>query len=88
MQIILLLNRRGHSTVVSCRECGYTFKCPNCDITLTYHKSSNALRCHYCGYYINKPLKCPECKTGEIRDFGLGTEKLENFIEVAGVFDE
>ena len=79
-QIILLLNRRGYGTLVNCDACGYTFKCPNCDITLTYHKSSNALRCHYCGYYINKPLKCPECKTGEIRDFGLGTEKLENFI--------
>ena len=79
-QIILLLNRRGYGTLVNCDACGYTFKCPNCDITLTYHKSSNALRCHYCGYYINKPLKCPECKTGEIRDFGLGTEKLEKFI--------
>lgn len=76
-QIILLLNRRGYGTLVNCDMCGHTFKCPNCDITLTYHKSSNALRCHYCGYYINKPEKCPECHEGHIRDFGTGTEKLE-----------
>jgi len=80
-QIILLLNRRGYGTLVNCDACGYTFKCPNCDITLTYHKSSNALRCHYCGYYLSKPTTCPECKTGEIRDFGLGTERLEAFIK-------
>ena len=79
-QVILLLNRRGYGTLVNCDACGHTFKCPNCDITLTYHKSSNSLRCHYCGYYMSKPDKCPECKEGEIRDFGLGTEKLENFI--------
>ena len=79
-QTILLLNRRGFGTLVNCDSCGYTFKCPNCDITLTYHKSSNLLRCHYCGYFTEKPDKCPECKTGEIRDFGLGTEKLEKYI--------
>ena len=79
-QVILLLNRRGYGTLVNCDSCGHTFKCPNCDITLTYHKSSNSLRCHYCGYYINKPEKCPECKEGDIRDFGLGTEKLESYI--------
>ncbi len=76
-QTILLLNRRGYGTLVACQECGYTFKCPNCDITLTYHKSSNALRCHYCGYFIKKPIKCPECKGEAIRETGLGTEKLE-----------
>lgn len=79
-QIILLLNRRGYGTFVSCSSCGHTIKCPNCDITLTYHKSTNSLRCHYCGYSINKPDICPECKTGEIRDFGIGTEKLEAYI--------
>lgn len=79
-QIILLLNRRGYGTLVNCDSCGYTFKCPNCDITLTYHKSMNNLRCHYCGYVISKPLKCPECREGDIRDFGLGTEKLELFL--------
>lgn len=85
-QIILLLNRRGYGTLVNCDSCGYTFKCPNCDITLTYHKSSNALRCHYCGHYINKPELCPECKTGQVRDFGLGTEKLEQ--EILKLFPE
>lgn len=75
-QTILLLNRRGYGTLVSCDACGHTFKCPNCDITLTYHKSSNCLRCHYCGYMINKPEICPECKEGTLRDFGTGTEKL------------
>lgn len=76
-QSILLLNRRGFGTLVSCSMCGYTFKCPNCDITLTYHKSSNALRCHYCGYYMTKPNECPECHEHDIKDAGLGTEKLE-----------
>lgn len=80
-QSILLLNRRGFGTMVSCTECGFTFKCPNCDITLTYHKSSNALRCHYCGYYIKKPDICPECREGEIKDSGTGTEKLEEEIK-------
>lgn len=77
-QSILLLNRRGFGTLVMCSSCGYTFKCPNCDITLTYHKSSNALRCHYCGYFIKKPDICPDCKGTEINDRGLGTERLES----------
>ena len=76
-QSILLLNRRGYSTVISCKSCGYTYKCPHCDITLTYHKSSNNLRCHYCGYTIFKNEECPECKEKALADFGLGTEKLE-----------
>ncbi len=76
-QSILLLNRRGFGTLVMCSSCGHAFKCPNCDITLTYHKSSNSLRCHYCGYFMQKPVKCPECGEGEIKDSGLGTERLE-----------
>ena len=79
-QIILLLNRRGHSTTVSCRECGYTFKCPHCDITLTYHKTSNILRCHYCGYATYKLQNCPNCKNDDLTFLGLGTEKLEKEI--------
>ena len=79
-QIILLLNRRGHSTTVSCRECGYTFKCPHCDITLTYHKTSNILRCHYCGYATYKLEKCPNCNNDDLTFLGLGTEKLEKEI--------
>lgn len=85
-QSILLLNRRGFGTLVMCSACGYTFKCPNCDITLTYHKSSNALRCHYCGYYIKKPDICPECKNEAINDSGVGTERLES--ELAKMFPE
>lgn len=76
-QVILLLNRRGFSNFVTCNSCGFTYKCPNCDITLTYHKSSNSLRCHYCGYYITKGDVCPECHEGDLKEFGTGTEKLE-----------
>ena len=76
-QTILLLNRRGYSTVISCKSCGYTYKCPNCDITLTYHKSSNNLRCHYCGYTVFKEELCPECHEKALSDYGTGTEKLE-----------
>lgn len=76
-QIILLLNRRGFSTFVSCSNCGYTYKCPNCDITLTYHKTNNNLRCHYCGYVIKKDDKCPKCKEDGLNYLGLGTQKLE-----------
>lgn len=80
-QSILLLNRRGFNTLISCSSCGYAFKCPNCDITLTYHKSSNALRCHYCGYHIRKPNICPECKSEELKDTGMGTEQLEEILK-------
>ena len=83
-QVILLLNRRGYSTIISCKACGYTYKCPHCDISLTYHKSSNNLRCHYCGYTVFKTDKCPECGENALYDYGLGTEKLEQ--EIAKVF--
>ena len=76
-QSILLLNRRGYSTIISCKSCGYTYKCPHCEITLTYHKSSNNLRCHYCGYTIFKIEECIECHEKALTDYGLGTEKLE-----------
>ena len=76
-QVILLLNRRGYSPVVMCKSCGHTFKCPNCDITYTYHKSSRMLRCHYCGYAEKLPMICPECKEKAISDIGVGTEKIE-----------
>ena len=79
-QVILLLNRRGYSTVISCKSCGFTYKCPHCDITLTYHKTSNNLRCHYCGYTIFKAEECPECHEKALYDYGLGTEKLEQEI--------
>ena len=77
-QVILLLNRRGFSTIVSCKACGYTYKCPHCDITLTYHKSNNSMRCHYCGYTKIIDKLCPECNSDALTYLGLGTEKLEN----------
>ena len=76
-QIILLLNRRGYSSFVTCKNCGYTFKCPNCDISLTYHKSSNTLRCHYCGYGEKVYTECPECGEKSLNNLGVGTQKIE-----------
>lgn len=80
-QIILLLNRRGYSTTVTCQDCGYVMKCPNCDITLTYHKLYNKMNCHYCDYSTHKITVCPECHSKNISTFGLGTEKLQEEIE-------
>lgn len=80
-QIILLLNRRGFSTYITCSNCGYTYKCPNCDITLTYHKTSNNLICHYCGYQKKCDNNCPECHEKALNYYGLGTEKLEETIK-------
>ena len=80
-QVILLLNRRGFSTFLSCTNCGYVYKCPNCDISLIYHKSSNSYSCHYCGYKCIKSDICPNCHEEGIKDLGLGTEKLESIIE-------
>ncbi len=77
-QAILFLNRRGYSTFVNCRSCGYVVKCPRCDISLTYHRSNNVLRCHYCGYTVQNPTACPECKSSYIRFFGTGTQKVED----------
>jgi len=80
-QIILLLNRRGYSSFVSCKQCGYVEKCPNCDITLTYHKSSGMLRCHYCGYATKREENCPECHENSMTNLGIGTEKIEEEIK-------
>ncbi len=76
-QIILFLNRRGFSTFVSCRECGYVVKCDNCDISMTYYRHINKLRCHYCGATENVPNICPVCKSKYIKYFGIGTEQVE-----------
>ena len=76
-QTILFLNRRGFSTFVSCRSCGYAAMCPECDIALTYHKFNDTLVCHYCGYTINNYSVCPKCKSSAIRYFGIGTQKVE-----------
>ena len=80
-QVIILLNRRGYSTFLSCSNCGYVYKCPNCDISLIYHKSSNSYSCHYCGYRCKSSNICPKCHEEAIKDLGLGTEKLESMIE-------
>lgn len=80
-QIILLLNRRGFSTIITCKECGFTHKCPNCDIPLTYHKATNSMRCHYCGYTHYRYVTCPECQSKHINEYGMGTEKLEQIVQ-------
>ncbi len=80
-QTILFLNRRGYSTFIMCRDCGYTVKCKNCNISLTYHRSEKKLKCHYCGYEQNIVTVCPECHSEKIRYFGTGTQKLEQEIQ-------
>lgn len=82
-QVIFLLNRRGFSTVITCHDCGFTHKCPNCDIPLTYHKNGNIMKCHYCGYNAPKYFLCPECNSKNINSFGMGTERLEEEINRA-----
>lgn len=79
-QVMLFLNRRGYSTFISCRECGYVAKCPSCGLSLTYHKKSNSTVCHYCGYSQELLKNCPECGSKYIRYFGSGTEKVEETI--------
>jgi len=76
-QVVLFLNRRGYSTFVMCRECGHTLGCPHCDISLTYHQSSQTVRCHYCGYAEPQARICPSCSSEHIRFFGTGTQKVE-----------
>ncbi len=85
-QTILFLNRRGFSTFVSCRSCGYVAKCPSCNISLTYHKYDDSLRCHYCGYTHKNYSVCPECGSKYIRYFGGGTQKVEE--EIKKLFPE
>lgn len=77
-QTVLFLNKRGHSSFVMCRDCGYVMNCPNCDISLTYHKVNEQMKCHYCGYESYVPKQCPECSSDYIRYFGTGTQKVED----------
>ncbi|WP_054689808.1 primosomal protein N' [Fructilactobacillus florum] len=74
-QIVLLLNRRGFSSFMLCRDCGYVLQCPNCDISLTMHLDTKTMKCHYCGYETQIPKTCPNCHSHQIRYFGTGTEK-------------
>lgn len=75
--VILFLNRRGFSTFISCRNCGEVIKCDNCDIAMTYHKNMGILRCHYCGATKKMILKCPKCGSRYIKQFGIGTQRVE-----------
>lgn len=79
-QVIILLNRRGYTTITTCQNCGFVHKCPNCDIPLTYHLSLKKMHCHYCNYETNKLFKCPNCLSTNINERGMGTEKLEQLI--------
>lgn len=79
-QVMLLLNRRGYSTSISCHSCGFTHKCPNCDIPLIYHKNDNAMNCHYCGYKVPKLKSCPICHGNDLSNMGMGTEKLCEYV--------
>ena len=80
-QAILLINRRGFSTHVNCRNCGHVFKCPTCGIALTYHKSDNMLKCHHCDYVEPYPEICPECGSNHLLKTGFGTEKIQEEVE-------
>ena len=79
-QVMLLINRRGYSTFINCRSCGHVIKCFHCDVSMTYHLSSQTLECHYCGKKQEVPDKCPECGSQYIRFFGSGTEKVEAYL--------
>jgi primosomal protein N' (replication factor Y) len=81
-KVILFQNRRGYTPVIQCRNCGYTQECVNCDITLTYHKYSNQLKCHYCGFHSKPPPRCPQCQSTELKEVGFGTEKLEEELSI------
>lgn len=75
-QVILFLNRRGFATHLLCRRCGWVGKCPNCDITLTFHRSRDLVECHYCDYKAKPPMECPDCGYKNVRFFGVGTERI------------
>ncbi|PKW21038.1 replication restart helicase PriA [Flavobacterium lindanitolerans] len=83
-QVILFQNRRGYSPVLECMTCGHVPECPQCDVSLTYHKHKNQLRCHYCGYAMAKPTHCHNCSSVDLTTKGFGTEQIE--MELAGLF--
>lgn len=85
-QVVLMLNRRGYSSFIMCRDCGYVDKCPNCDISLTLHMDTKSMNCHYCGFQKTIPRACPECRSNSIRYYGTGTQKA--FDELQDVIPE
>ncbi len=85
-QIVLMLNRRGYSSFIMCRDCGYVDNCPNCDISLTLHMDSKTMNCHYCGFQKAIPRSCPNCRSSSIRYYGTGTQKA--FDELREVIPE
>ena len=85
-QVILFQNRRGYAPIMECNSCGHTPECPNCDVSLTYHKFSNQLKCHYCGYAQAKPNRCASCGSVELNTKGLGTEQIE--VQLQEIFPE
>ncbi|MGE7365961.1 primosomal protein N' [Desemzia incerta] len=80
-QIVLMLNRRGYSSFVMCRDCGFVLPCPNCDISLTLHMDTKSMKCHYCGHEERIPHTCPVCKSSKIRYYGTGTQKIQEELE-------
>ncbi|MBQ7108544.1 MAG: primosomal protein N' [Clostridia bacterium] len=85
-QAIILLNRRGHNTYISCPACGYVFNCENCSISLTYHSANKKLMCHYCGASHPQPTECPHCKNKKLRFSGIGTQKADE--EISAMFPD
>jgi primosomal protein N' (replication factor Y) len=85
-QSILFINRRGFSPVIQCTKCGYRFQCPNCSVSLTYHKKDNLFSCHYCGYEVLNPGQCAQCGESELIMTGSGTQRLEE--EIQGIFHQ
>lgn len=85
-QVMLFQNRRGYAPYVECRECGWTARCPQCNVTLTLHRQPERLECHYCGYSMTPPAACPNCRTQSVSTMGFGTEKVEQ--EIARLFPE
>ncbi len=80
-QSVLMLNRRGYSSFIMCRDCGYVLPCPNCDISLTLHMDTKTMRCHYCGHEERIPQHCPECGSKKIRYYGTGTQKVQEELQ-------
>lgn len=85
-QVIILLNRRGFYTLITCNECDHVFQCPHCSVALTYHRFREQVRCHYCGFENHKPQFCPHCASADLSFMGLGTQRLEE--EVADAFPD